>query len=83
MLRNRLSFVTAGKRFKCGAAAAKALASYLAASSPVRCSVTGLDQYGRSVADCFRADGGSVSASGDKDADGPGTQAEGDDDKQV
>jgi endonuclease YncB( thermonuclease family) len=58
----QLCKTAAGRASRCGAASAKALASYLAASSPVRCTVSGTDQYGRSVADCVRAHGGNVSA---------------------
>lgn len=51
-----------GASYRCGAAAAKALDEYLAASRPIRCDFVSRDQYGRFVGDCFRADGASVSA---------------------
>ena len=51
-----------GSSYRCGAAAARALDEYLAASRPVRCNFLSRDQYGRVVGDCFRADGDNVAA---------------------
>ena len=51
-----------GASYRCGAAAARALDDYLAASRPVRCNFLSRDQYGRVIGDCFRADGDNVSA---------------------
>lgn len=51
-----------GQAYRCGARAAEALASFLAASSPTRCDFVERDQYDRFVGDCFRADGASVQA---------------------
>ncbi len=52
----------AGANYRCGREAADALDAFLAESRPVRCVVNDVDQYGRDVADCARADGSSVQA---------------------
>jgi len=49
-----------GKMYRCGQVAAKALDTFLAASTPTRCEFIERDRYQRIVADCFRADGASV-----------------------
>lgn len=46
-----------GKSYQCGAEAATAIAKILAQSRPTVCSFVERDQYGRMVADCYRADG--------------------------
>ena len=51
-----------GRAYMCGRAAAAALDDYLSRSRPTRCEATGKDRYKRVVANCFRADGQSVSA---------------------
>ncbi|MBA5775802.1 thermonuclease family protein [Stappia sp. F7233] len=51
-----------GHNYRCGTAAANALATFLARSSPTRCEYVDRDRYGRVVADCYRADGSSVAA---------------------
>lgn len=51
-----------GASYRCGAVAARALDTFLAASRPVRCAFVSRDQYGRFVGECFRADGESVAA---------------------
>jgi endonuclease YncB( thermonuclease family) len=51
-----------GKRYRCGARSADALANPLKASSPTRCDFVERDQYGRFVGDCYRADGASLQA---------------------
>lgn len=53
---------SSGQAYMCGRASAAALDDYLARSRPTRCEATGKDRYKRVVADCFRADGQSVSA---------------------
>ncbi len=45
-----------GKSYRCGKDAAFALADFLDASQPVTCLAVAADRYGRTVADCFRAD---------------------------
>lgn len=49
-----------GKKYRCGAKSADALASYLSKSSPTACEFVERDRYGRFVGNCFRADGASV-----------------------
>jgi endonuclease YncB( thermonuclease family) len=51
-----------GFRYQCGAKAAAALDSFLAASRPVQCTFISWDRYGRYVGDCLRADGANVAA---------------------
>lgn len=51
-----------GSSYRCGAAAAAALATFLARSSPTRCEYVDRDRYGRFVGDCYRADGSSVAS---------------------
>lgn len=51
-----------GADYRCGKAAAEALDGFLAASRPTTCQPITHDRYGRTVADCLRADGQSVSA---------------------
>lgn len=51
-----------GKPYRCGQAAALALADYLAASRPARCVEVNRDRYRRMVANCFRADGQNIAA---------------------
>lgn len=51
-----------GKRYRCGARSADALAKLLKASPPTRCDFVERDQYDRFVGDCYRADGASVQA---------------------
>ncbi len=51
-----------GKNYRCGQAAANALAAWLAKSRPVTCMFVDWDRYGRFVGDCYRADGESVAA---------------------
>lgn len=51
-----------GATYRCGAESARALDEFLAASRPVRCTPLSRDQYGRVIADCFRADGANVAA---------------------
>lgn len=51
-----------GKNYRCGQAAAKALAAWLAKSRPVTCTFVEWDRYGRFVGDCYRADGEGISA---------------------
>lgn len=50
----------AGKDYRCGKVAADALDAFLAASRPASCEPRGRDRYGRTIADCRRADGASV-----------------------
>lgn len=50
----------AGKSYRCGKVASEALDGFLAASRPTRCDPLNKDRYGRTVADCFRADGKSI-----------------------
>jgi endonuclease YncB( thermonuclease family) len=49
--------------YRCGAAAARVLDKFLAASRPTRCEFVERDRYGRFVGDCYRADGAGVAAS--------------------
>lgn len=51
-----------GADYRCGQAAALALDDYLSASRPTKCIEVDRDRYGRTVADCYRADGASVAA---------------------
>lgn len=51
----------AGEEYRCGAAAASALDAFLASSRPITCRPVDRDEYGRTVGDCFREDGASVS----------------------
>ena len=51
-----------GKAYRCGKAAADALDSFLAASRPTTCDISGSDRYGRFIGRCKRADGKSVNA---------------------
>lgn len=51
-----------GKPYRCGQAAALALADYLAESRPARCIEVDRDRYKRMVSNCFRADGANVAA---------------------
>src|SRR5215216_633869 len=51
-----------GKAYRCGTVSAVALEKFLAASRPTRCEFVERDRYGRSVGECYRADGTSVSA---------------------
>ena len=51
-----------GVDYRCGRASADALDAYLAASRPTRCETRNRDRYKRFVADCYRADGQSVSS---------------------
>ncbi|OLP56672.1 nuclease [Rhizobium rhizosphaerae] len=53
---------TNGADYRCGKASAEALEQFLAASRPTRCVASGKDRYKRLLAECFRADGKSVSA---------------------
>lgn len=46
----------AGKPYRCGKASAEALDGFLAGSRPTSCVAVDRDRYGRTVADCFRAD---------------------------
>lgn len=50
----------AGAPYSCGQASAEALDAFLAASRPTTCQPLSLDRYGRTVADCQRADGQSA-----------------------
>lgn len=52
----------AGKPYRCGKVAAEALDGFLAGSRPTNCRPVDRDRYGRTVADCFRADGQDVAA---------------------
>jgi endonuclease YncB( thermonuclease family) len=52
----------AGREYRCGQAAAKALDEWLAQSRPTRCKERDVDRYKRVVAQCWRADGGEVNA---------------------
>lgn len=45
-----------GKPYRCGKASADALDGFLAGSRPTTCVSVDRDRYGRTVADCFRAD---------------------------
>jgi endonuclease YncB( thermonuclease family) len=49
-----------GKSYRCGAAAARILEEFLAASQPTQCRFVERDRYGRFVGNCYRADGASV-----------------------
>lgn len=51
---------SAGTDYLCGKEAAGALDVFLAESRPTRCEPLNKDRYGRTVADCFRADNKSV-----------------------
>ncbi|WP_082506582.1 thermonuclease family protein [Rhizobium sp. Leaf383] len=51
-----------GVEYHCGRVSADALDHYLAASRPTRCETHNRDRYKRYVADCYRADGQSVSS---------------------
>lgn len=51
-----------GKAFMCGARSAGYLDDLLAKSRPTRCEFVEFDQYGRMVADCYRADDANVAA---------------------
>lgn len=50
----------AGKNYRCGQSAAKALDAWLAQSRPVTCTFVEWDRYGRFVGDCYRSDGAAV-----------------------
>lgn len=49
-----------GKKYRCGAVSAKALAAFLSKSSPTTCHFVERDRYGRYVGNCQRADGSSI-----------------------
>jgi succinoglycan biosynthesis protein ExoI len=51
-----------GAEYSCGRYAADALDAFLAESRPTQCRAVNRDRYGRTVAECFRADGQSVNA---------------------
>ena len=52
-----------GRAYRCGAVTTVSLRKFIRQSQPITCYQKTTDQYGRSVANCFRADGANLASS--------------------